>query len=218
MGALREREGALFLDSGDCIRAGNLAVPVREDPAWGLLARAGCSAGVLGNRETHPLASAFRAKLKGARHPLLCANLRAKKTGGAAPLPGSLVLGQAGLRVGVVGVMVPMVTERMASKAASHYLWDPPIPCASVLAKQLRPDVDVLIALTHIGHRKDLELAEACPEFDLVLGGHSHTVVDPPVRVGNTWVCQGGSHARFAGLYRWERGVGLVEGRLVPLD
>ncbi|MCO5296697.1 MAG: hypothetical protein M9921_07560 [Fimbriimonadaceae bacterium] len=218
MRTLREQEGALLLDSGDCIKAGNLAIPVREDPAWGRLHAAGCSAGVLGNRETHPLASAFEAKLRGARHPLLCANLRAKGAGEPPPLPGSLVLQHKGVRVGILGVMVPMVTERMASKAASHYLWDPPLPRAAAIARALRPDVDVLIALTHIGHRQDLELAAACPEIDVILGGHSHTVLEQPVLVGKTAVCQGGSHARFVGVYSWESGRGGVEGRLVPLD
>lgn len=208
---------ALLLDSGDCIKAGNLAIPVAEDPAWERLARAGCAAGVPGNRESHPLRAGFEAKLRGVRHPLACANLRYRKPADP-PLPPSIVLEHGGVTVGVVGVMVPMVTERMASAKMSAYLWDEPIPAACEAGRELRARVDVLIALTHIGHRQDLELAERCPEFDLVLGGHSHTVVDPPVRVGDTWVCQGGSHARFAGLYRWEQGEGLVGAELVGLE
>jgi 2',3'-cyclic-nucleotide 2'-phosphodiesterase (5'-nucleotidase family) len=112
---------------------------------------------------------------------------------------------------------VPMVTERMASRHASAYIWDPPIPVAATLAEALRPKVDCLIALTHIGHRQDLELASSCPLFDLILGGHSHTVLEEPVRVGDTFVCQGGSHGRFIGKYRWS-GKGSLEGGLIGLD
>lgn len=122
-----------------------------------------------------------------------------------------------GWTIGVLGVMTPIVTERMASRVASHYLWDPPIPCACELAHQLRQQVDVLIALTHIGKSEDLKLAAQCPELDLILGGHSHTVLETPVRIERTAVCQGGSHARFVGRYVWDSERGLVEAGLLPL-
>jgi len=216
-GAIRKLkdDNALYFDCGDCIKAGNLALPLRQDPVWGLLEAAGCDAGTLGNRETQVLQRAFEAKIDGAAHPLLCANLR-KKTG-ERPLPGWTVIEKAGLKVGVIGAMVPMVTERMASRAASAYLWDSPIPAVCAVAKRLRATVDCLIALTHIGFRQDAELAEACPELDMVLGAHSHTRLDSPVRFGNVWVFQTGAHARHVGKYLWSKSKGLVDAELVPL-
>jgi len=204
------RECDLYFDSGDAIQTGNLGIPLRTEPVWALLDRLECDGSVLGNRETHILESAFRAKLNGSLHPVLCGNLHRKD--GTFPLPRTLERSVSGLRVGVVGVMVPMVTERMKTKAASAYIWDPPIPTARALAEELRPRVDLLIGLTHIGHRQDLELAEAVPLFDVILGGHSHTIVETPVLVGRTAVCQGGSHARFVGVYDWSSETGLTGG------
>jgi 2',3'-cyclic-nucleotide 2'-phosphodiesterase (5'-nucleotidase family) len=110
--------------------------------------------------------------------------------------------------------MVPMVTERMSTKAASAFIWDPPLPIACRIAEELRPQVDLLIALTHIGLREDRNLAQtAC--FEIILGGHSHSVLTSPELVGRTWVCQGGSHAKFAGVYAWD---GALTGGLVPLN
>ena len=200
-------EGAFFFDTGDCIKTGNLGIPTKRDPAWALLAEAGCDAGVLGNRETHVMGAAFRAKIEGHRHPLLCANLCAKD--GSRPLPSSMIFERHGLSVGVFGVMVPMVTERMASRAASAYLWDSPLKAAAEQVLQLRNEVDVLVALTHIGLTQDRALAQAVPGIDIVFGGHSHSVLEIPERVGNTWICQGGSHGRHVGVYEWS------EGRLV---
>ena len=208
------REGAdLYFDSGDCIQAGNLGVPVRPDPAWKLLAEAGCDAGTIGNRETHVLRSAFEAKLKGCGHPLACANLHEKKA--ADPLPPSLTIEAGGLKVGIVGVMVPMVTSRMKTQAASAYLWDPPVPVAVEHAERLRPGVDLLIALTHMGLKQDRALAEATRQFDLILGAHSHDALDPPEVVEGTPICQGGSHARYVGRYVWDSSAGLVEAELL---
>ncbi len=203
------RSGAdLYFDTGDAIKTGNLGIPLRPEAVWPLLDQLKCTASVLGNRETHVLESAFKAKLNGSKHPILCGNLRGKDN--SRPLPRTLIVESRGLKVGVIAVMVPMVTERMATKAASAYLWDPPIPIACELSKVLRPEVDLLICLSHIGHRQDLELAEKCPELDVILGGHSHTVLQSPVKVGNVSICQGGSHNRFAGIYDWSPGKGIV--------
>ena len=201
LAALRE-QADLYFDCGDLIAAGNLAIPIRPDPSWPRLEALRCSASVLGNRETHVLEAPWRAKLAGARHPLLCGNLRQKKSG-EYPLPRTLEFDVAGTKVGVLAVMVPMVTERMASKAASAYVWDPPIATAVSLAKNLRDRVECLVALTHIGYSHDRQLAEEAPEIDIVLGGHSHTVLAAPEKVGKTWICQAGSHGRYAGLNSW---------------
>lgn len=209
--SLREKADVYF-DTGDCIKTGNLGVPLRPEPVWGMLAQARCDASVIGNRETHILEGPFNAKLSGASHPVLCANLRRRD--GSRPLPSSLTFERDGVKVGVFGVSVPMVTERMKTQSASAFLWDAPIETAARLCAELRPQVDILVALTHIGHAQDLKLAEACPEIDVILGGHSHTVIESPEKVGTTWICQGGSHAHYAGLYDWSDGA--LTGGLVP--
>lgn len=214
LGVLR-KNADLYFDSGDAIKTGNLGIPLKPEAVWPLLADLNCTAGLLGNRETHVMESAFKAKLAGSRHPILCGNLRKKD--GSRPLPRSLTVDAKSVKIGVIGVMVPMVTERMATKAASAYLWDPPIPTACELAEELRSKVDLLICLSHIGHRQDLELAAACPHLDVILGGHSHTVLEKPVQVGKVAVCQGGSHNCFAGVYEWDVEQGLTGG-LVGLD
>lgn len=206
---------SLAFDTGDAIKAGNLAIPMKPEAVWPLFAQIPLDAGTIGNRETHVLSAAFEAKIHGAAHPLLCANLR--KRDGAPVLPGSIVIEKGGWRIGVFGVSVAMVTEKMATKVASAYIWDDPISTAATVAHALRPSVDVLIGLTHIGISKDRLLAEQVPEIDIILGGHSHTVLDQPERIGGTWICQGGSHARFLGVYDFDPRLKGLSGGLFPL-
>lgn len=192
----------LYFDSGDTIRAGNLGIPLKPEPAWAALDQLRCTASVMGNRESHPLEAAFKAKMAGTKHPILCANMRRKD--GTYPLPRSIIVQSGGYRVGVLGVMVPIVTEKMVTRSASAFLWDPPIEVATQIAEELRPQCDLLIALTHIGVRQDRELADRCPLIDLILGGHSHTILQTPEYRNRTWICQGGAHSKFAGVYEWE--------------
>jgi 2',3'-cyclic-nucleotide 2'-phosphodiesterase (5'-nucleotidase family) len=191
-----------YFDSGDAIKAGNLAIPLGIDPVWHRFQQAQLTASTMGNRESHPLKSAFEAKVKGHSHPMLVANLFDKA--GQGVFPPHLILNYHGQRVGVFGVMVAMVTSKMKTQVASSYLWTNPIERAIEVARQLRPEVDSLFALTHIGFTQDQKLAESCPEIDVIFGGHSHTVLEAPIQINRSWIAQGGSHGRFLGLYEWD--------------
>jgi len=39
--------------------------------------------------------------------------------------------------------------------------------------------IDIIVALTHLGYEHDLALAEAVDGIDIIVGGHSHTRLDP---------------------------------------
>lgn len=207
-------ESDLYFDAGDAIKAGNLAVPLSPEFVWPLFAQFGITASVPGNRESHVLTGGVQAKFAGATHPILCSNWRDKE--GNLVWRDELILEVNGLRVGVFGVMVPIVTARMKTQGLSSYLWDQPIEQAQRKVADLRGKVDCLIALTHIGITQDRRLAEACPDLDLILGGHSHTVLTEPEVVYGVPICQGGSHANFLGRYDWEPGAGLTKAELIP--
>ena len=203
----------LYFDCGDLIRTGNLGVPVGPDSAWGFLAEIGCDASVPGNRETNVLESIVRRKVEGVTHPLLAANWRNKA--GELAFADSRTFDVRGLRIGVFGVMVPMVTARMKSASLSQYLWSAPLEVAAGMVRTLRTTSDVVIALTHIGLTQDRLLAESVEGVDIILGGHSHDVLQEPVRVGSTWIAQTGSHGRFAGVYAWDGST--LSGELIGL-
>lgn len=200
----------LYFDTGDCIKTGNLGIPLSPDPVWGMLSELKITASVLGNRETHPVNGVFLKKIVGAQQDILVANMS-----GTGRVIESKLLQVSDIKVGVFGVMVPMCTEQKRDKALWAHRWTQPIPEAVRLAKQLRAQCDLLIALTHIGYQRDIELAKAAPEIDIIFGGHSHTVLPTPHVEGTTYIGQGGSHGRFAGVYEWENGV--LTGELVPL-
>ena len=62
--------------------------------------------------------------------------------------------------------------------------------------------VNKIIALTHLGYNRDLELAKKVKGIDLIIGGHTHTLVDHLKVVENeepTIVAQVKDYGQFLG-------------------
>jgi 2',3'-cyclic-nucleotide 2'-phosphodiesterase (5'-nucleotidase family) len=196
--AERANPPVLLVDAGDAIGAGNLTFNPAGEAILERMTAIGYHAMTIGNREFHLTEIGFTTKLNRARFPVLCANVRAR---GNARLPvrSHLILETPVGRVGIFGVTVPMITERMLSHHVSAYVFDDPIRVGAEMAERLRPQVDLLIALTHIGLKQDIELAKRAPQIDLIIGGHSHSVLEEPQREGRVAIVQAGSYARFVG-------------------
>jgi 2',3'-cyclic-nucleotide 2'-phosphodiesterase (5'-nucleotidase family) len=161
----------------------------------------GYDAMTMGNREFHVADGLLRLKIANAKFPILCANMRYQKvTDDLLPLSPffSKTLSN-GLRVAVIGVTVPMVTSRMTARVISSYLFDDPVNIVSDWVGKLRIDHDVLIALTHIGLKEDQRLAAACPDLDLIIGGHSHAVLSTPQFIEGVPVVQAGWFGHYVG-------------------
>ncbi len=58
---------------------------------------------------------------------------------------------------------------------------------------------DIVIALTHLGLEQDKKLAREIPYLDIIIGGHSHTVLEDPLEIRGTPVAQAGSNTRYLG-------------------
>jgi len=191
---------SLLLDAGDAVTSGNVTFRVGGEEAHDHMVAAGYDAAAIGNREFHFSEAGFRAKLRRASFPFLCANLRPTQPGRRLPVTPSMVLERGNLRIGIVGLTVPMITERMLVRRVSAYVFDDPLVTARQVVPELRPACDLLIALTHIGLQRDRELAEALPEIDLIVGGHTHALLPEGQRVGSTLIVQAGAHGRTIGV------------------
>jgi 2',3'-cyclic-nucleotide 2'-phosphodiesterase (5'-nucleotidase family) len=219
--AKRAEERVLLLDAGDAIRAGNIGWTPGGEPILRLMTQAGYDAMCVGNREFHLKARVFPNKIADAGFPVISASIRRRREDSSAFLPPrSVTLDLAGVKVGVFGVTVPMIVQRMLSARLSDYVFDQPLDVARTMAGELRAGVEVLIALTHVGRETDREIAQAVPEIDIVIGGHDHRPVEDPTWVGDTPVVAAGFYARHVGRAEIEVDGGaarLVDWRAIEL-
>lgn len=64
----------------------------------------------------------------------------------------------------------------------------------------LKDKYGILIALSHLGVENDEVLAKTYPQFDLIIGGHSHTTMSKPLMVNNVMIVQTGSGLKNVGI------------------
>ncbi|MCC6159737.1 MAG: metallophosphatase [Deltaproteobacteria bacterium] len=69
---------------------------------------------------------------------------------------------------------------------------------AAEIVAEHRDDVDLLVMISHLGVGDDIAVAEQVNGIDLVLGGHSHTVIYPEIVTNDTIIVQAGSSADYA--------------------
>ena len=175
---------SLVLDSGDAFQ-GSLAFDTwAGEPELLALAALGVQAQALGNHELDRGAENLRERYRElATFPLLGANYLDDSAAGVAELVSPfVVLDARGLRVGVIGVAnvhsVPALRERpnelgvLARDAAG---------AVQGAVDALRPIVDVVVVLTHLGLDGDRALVRETSGIDVVLGGHQHVALDEPL-------------------------------------
>lgn len=125
-----------------------------------------------GNHEFDVPHGAFLERLGESRFGWVSGNVTA---GGGAPFPGvepwTVVTfgapGGASVRVGLLGATLRSGDPEWVAIAD-------PLETLAGQARDLRPQVDILVALTHLDLHQDVELAETVPVIDLILGGHEH--------------------------------------------
>ncbi|AJY75964.1 bifunctional metallophosphatase/5'-nucleotidase [Paenibacillus beijingensis] len=175
-----------------------------------LLNAAGYEAATLGNNEgltftAEALTDAYRGH---ARFAVLAANMT-ERDSGLLPdwiLP-QTVIAKGGLKIGLIGV-----TARFNDfyKLLGWNVLDP-MPVVEREVAQLRAKADVVVVLSHLGLPTDRRMAEEIAGIDLILGGHTHHLLEEPLLIGGTTVCAAGKHGERLG--RVEIGRDPVSGR-----
>jgi len=153
-----------------------------------------------------------------AEYSFLSANLQDAYTGDR---PGFvrpyLILEVGKIKVGIIG-LTPSTTEKLATaKQIAGLAFSDERDALEKYAKEAkRQGAKLLIVLSHLGSRKDLELAADFPVVDLFIGGHDHVVIEPARRIGEkTYVVQVGSKGQRLGITRLKYDLG--EERIVEL-
>ena len=91
------------------------------------------------------------------------------------------ILKYAGVRVGMIGFSNPDTPDLTRRENVSGLLFNLPGASAKGLHNILKKDADIFIALSHLGVDADKKFAKDNPFLDVIIGGHSHTLLFDPI-------------------------------------
>ena len=178
----------LHLDSGDAFQGAPIFNFFSGEPEMRYQSMIGVDAVVIGNHELdRGMNNLVYQYQRYAKFPILAANYNF----GSNQSPGFTALGtvaapftvfnQEGLKIAVIG---------MGNLSSLGSIFDQPNstgirPLSSHEVAQfyidlLRPYVDVVVMLTHLGLEADQDMVRNTTGVDAVLGGHNHIVINPP--------------------------------------
>lgn len=213
----RERAKAgrvLHLDSGDCFQGAIIFNQFQGEAEVRTLGATGLDAAVIANHEFDAGAQNLADQMSAyGSYDLLAANYDFEDSDAlwataleSIALP-STIYNLDGLSVGVLGLANLSSLNSIFDEDNSMgvTVLDAREVMRTEAAKLRAQGADIVIALSHMGLDDDLELAAEVSDIDIIMGGHHHVAIDPPLVVTNEEtgkripVVHSGAFAKFVG-------------------
>jgi 5'-nucleotidase/UDP-sugar diphosphatase len=208
----------LFLAAGDLMQGTNISNYFRGRPVIEALNDMGLDASAVGNHDFDYGLAVLEERAAEASFPFLAANVEGED---AAFLKPFTLVDRGGLRIALFG----LTTERTPLETHPKNVRGLAFPSALEAARRLVPELerraDLVICLSHLGLEEDRRLAAEVEGIDIIIGGHSHTKMTGPLRVGSTVIVQAYERGAFLGrldVTVEEGRVTAADGRLLPVD
>ncbi len=203
MKKVREQEQyVLNLNAGDMISGTPVSSMFKGDPIFRVLNHWGLDAAALGNHEFDYGWDRIRRYQDIAAFPLLCANAYTTGTDGMKHLIADeeyKIFTFGNVRIGVISVVAEWTPNMTVKEAVRGITFLPSIETLQRLVPVVSKQADIVIALTHVGYRHDRTIAEEVDGIDLIIGGHSHTVLKEIQKVRNIPILQAGDDGLYVG-------------------
>ena len=179
---------------GDLISPSLLSSITRGRHMIRFMNRIRLDAAVLGNHEFDFGLKELRARVKESKFVWLGANVTGRNGKLLTGVRGTWQLEMNGVKVGVVGLVTPQASVFIRSVVPVKF-GDFIAAARNAVEKLKQGGAQVIVALTHLDMREDVELARKVPEIHLILGGHNHHPINTVV--GRTLIVKAGSDAAW---------------------
>jgi 5'-nucleotidase len=162
-----------------------------------LMNEVGYDSATIGNNEGITISKEALSELyEEANFPVLVANLF--EMNGERPnwlKPFHFIQLSNGLTVGIIGLTIPFrpFYEALGWKVEDPFEILPP------LVKKVREQADIVIFLSHLGLNFDEVVADQIEGIDIILGGHTHHVLNDGLIIKNTLIHQAGKFGNYVG-------------------
>ena len=193
----------LLLDAGDTLHGLPFANISEGESIVKLMNEAGYDAMTTGNHDFNYGADRLVELAGQAQFSVLSANVL--KEDGRSLLPGSAVFEIGNVKFGIFGLATPETAHKTNPLNVAGLTFADPIGAAQENIAQLEAEnCTIIIALAHLGLDEgsgvtSKMLAEQAPGIDVIVDGHSHTLLEEGMWVNNTLIVSAGEYIENIG-------------------
>lgn len=197
------KENAILLDAGDVLHGTTFATISKGQSIVDLMNLVGYKAMAPGNHDYNYGSARLSELASMAKFPVLSANVVDKN--GKLFLKGSTIIEVGGVKVGIFGLTTPETRTKSNPKNTEGLDFTDYIETARVQVAKLKAEgADVVVALVHLGLDKASEersdvLAQKVAGIDLIIDGHSHTLLEDGKLENGVLIAQTGDHTKNIG-------------------
>jgi len=204
----RARGGnTILVDGGDPFQGSLFYTYYKGALAAEMMTAMGYEAMAVGNHEFDDGPEVLRTFIDAVPFPVLMANADVTAEPALADLPlASTVIEKGGERIGLIG-LTPVENPDLASPGPNITFTDP-VPAVQAEVDRLTADgIDKIIVLSHSGLGVDRRVAEGTTGVDVIVGGHSHTLMGDmegavapyPLAVNGVQIVQAYAYGKYLG-------------------
>jgi 5'-nucleotidase / UDP-sugar diphosphatase len=193
-----EEENVIYAISGDMVQGSLIDSEYKGISTIEIMNYLAPDVAALGNHEFDYGLPHLLFLEKMANFPIVNANLYIKQYNKRLMRPYH-ILSKAGMEILFTGIITDKVLDALKmDKLIGSFvtLEEASSEVGKICNAYKNNDIDLTILLTHIGYESDLELASLLkPEWgvDMIIGGHSHTILSEPGKVNHVLIAQAGS-------------------------
>ena len=167
----------LVVDAGDQFQGSLFYTNYKGKAAAEFLNEMGIDAMALGNHEFDDGPEGLAGFLDIVTFPVVSGNIDVS----AEPalqgrIHGTLVLERGGERIGIVSALAEDTVDTSSPGPRVRFIRSEDYLKGAVEGLEAA-GINKIIALTHVGLKRDIEIAQAVPGIDVIIGGHSHTLL-----------------------------------------
>ena len=202
----QEEENVLYVIAGDMVQGSLIDSEYKGISTMEIMNYLAPDVVTLGNHEFDYGLPHLLFLEKVANFPIVNANLYIKGYNKRLMKP-YLIIPKAGFDLMFIGIITDKVIDSVKKDALiSSFisLEDASREVGIITDAYKNDDIDLTVLLTHIGFDSDIELAKMLkPEWgvDMIIGGHSHTVLEQPASVNNILIAQAGVGTHHIGRF-----------------
>ena len=171
----------LVIDAGDTIQGNSSQLFLEDDvhPMVAAMNAIGYDIWVTGNHEYNYGMDTLKKIIAEQKAKVLTGNVYAPD--GTPLADGYTILKKRDVKIGLIGMVTPNITRWDAVNLTGWTVTNPVDECRKII-DQIKDQVDVLIGVMHMDPENEygvygsgvIDLANACPEFDVIIAAHGH--------------------------------------------